>query len=140
MSYTEFVPYEHRSKNDLISEIRKLRKELSEYKDTTPKYDSVYDAAFDVIKRHFPAYTKERMLQKGRVRENVIPRQIFCYLLCRFTTLSLKAVGRYLDKDHSTVIHGRNTVEDICTYDKQFANMIGRMSGEFKKVLTVNNL
>jgi chromosomal replication initiator protein len=55
---------------------------------------------------------------KGRARHKqiVVPRQIAMYLLCEDAHLSTPEVGRLLNRDHTTVMHGM----------KQIANDIAR--------------
>ncbi|MGL4632674.1 MAG: chromosomal replication initiator protein DnaA, partial [Leadbetterella sp.] len=50
---------------------------------------------------------------KSRLREVVMPRQIAMYLAKNYTEMSLKNIGYHFGgRDHSTVIHGIQTVND----------------------------
>ncbi|MDX2189487.1 MAG: chromosomal replication initiator protein DnaA [Bacteroidota bacterium] len=70
--------------------------------------------------------TLEDVKSKSRKKELVIPRQVGIYLAKNYTTLSLKTIGLYFGgRDHSTVIHSIETVEDMMVTDKKFkAQMI----------------
>lgn len=58
---------------------------------------------------------------KTRKREIVEARQIAQSLILRFTSLSLKKVGeKFSNRDHSTIIHSKQTVLDLCETDKQY--------------------
>lgn len=50
-------------------------------------------------------------VSKGsRRHEEVAYRSVFFKLACKYTNLSLEAIGRYLNKDHCTVIHSNKNV------------------------------
>lgn len=52
------------------------------------------------------------ILSKTRKREVVIARQLFCYLTMTYYNYTLVQVGRFLSRDHSTVIHSVNAYTD----------------------------
>lgn len=52
------------------------------------------------------------ILSKTRKREVVIARQLFCYLTMTYYNYTLVQVGRFLARDHSTVIHSVNAYTD----------------------------
>lgn len=52
------------------------------------------------------------ILSKTRKREVVIARQLFCYLTMTYYNFTLVQVGRFLSRDHSTVIHSVNAYTD----------------------------
>lgn len=58
---------------------------------------------------------------KNRKRELVKVRQLCMYFQKLFIpNASLKTVGIYWNRDHSTIIHARQTVQDLCDTDKQY--------------------
>jgi chromosomal replication initiator protein len=60
-----------------------------------------------------------------RHMQEVRPRQVFYYLCRKYTTLSLKQIGNYTGgRDHSTVIHGAKSIENLMSYDKKFRAQI----------------
>jgi len=62
---------------------------------------------------------------KTRKREVVRARQIAMYFSKKLTQHSLKTIGLHFGgRDHSTVIHANNTVEDQIETDDQFASMV----------------
>ena len=62
---------------------------------------------------------------KTRKREVVRARQIAMYYSKQLTQHSLKTIGLHFGgRDHSTVIHANNTVEDQMETDNQFHNMV----------------
>ena len=62
---------------------------------------------------------------KTRKREVVRARQIAMYFSKKLTQHSLKTIGLHFGgRDHSTVIHANNTVEDQIETDDQFESMV----------------
>jgi chromosomal replication initiator protein len=71
---------------------------------------------------------------KTRLREVVLPRQIAMYLAKEFTTLSLKAIGYHFGgRDHSTVIHAIQTVNDLIDFNRDVAGHVKELKDGFKK-------
>jgi len=68
----------------------------------------------------------EVLKKKNRKRERVIARQMICFFARKYTTLTLCEVGNLVGgKDHTTVIHSVNTVNDfIHIKDGRFLKMI----------------
>lgn len=53
--------------------------------------------------------------QHTRVRQTMFARQLFQYLCFKFTTKTFKAIGSLTEHvyDHSTVIHSKDTIENV---------------------------
>lgn len=67
----------------------------------------------------------EKLKDKIRKREIAQARQIAMYFTKEFTKSSLKTIGLYFGgRDHSTVIHAINTVNDLCDTDKEFKKYV----------------
>jgi chromosomal replication initiator protein len=70
---------------------------------------------------------------KTRLREVVMPRQIAMYLAKHYTALSLKNIGYHFGgRDHSTVIHAIQTVNDLIDIDKQIAHQVQELKDKLK--------
>jgi chromosomal replication initiator protein len=68
---------------------------------------------------------EDRVRGKTRKREVVRARQIAMYFCKEFTQNSLKTIGLHFGgRDHSTVIHANNTVEDQMETDEQFRSTV----------------
>lgn len=70
----------------------------------------------------------ENMKGSIRKREIVIARQLF-YYGCKalFPDIPLKAIGRFMGhRDHSTVIHGVKTINNLCDIDKGFLKQVNK--------------
>lgn len=70
---------------------------------------------------------------KTRLREVVLPRQVAMYLAKEMTSLSLKAIGYHFGgRDHSTVIHAIQTINDLIGVDKELAANVKALKTKFK--------
>ncbi len=69
--------------------------------------------------------SEERVRAKTRKREVVRARQVAMYFCKHLTQHSLKTIGLHFGgRDHSTVIHANNTVEDRMDTDDHFKNTV----------------
>lgn len=59
----------------------------------------------------------ETLQGKCRKREYVMPRQIIMYLLVAYTDMTYVNIGSVFHKDHTTVIHSKNTIKDLMSVD-----------------------
>ena len=90
-----------------------------------PKIPLTTDEKIEVIKEEvskFRRITFEEANIKSRKRELVMVRQEMMTLIYEVTPLSLKSIGRLFKKqfDHSSVLHAKDTIADLCFSDKQF--------------------
>lgn len=103
-----------------------------------------------VLKKEYVAVTPEKIISvvseyyhitpaeiksKKRTSRIVIPRQVAMYLLRELTELSIVEIGEYLGgRDHSTVLHGINKVEELLEKDAVFNievnNLRKKITGE----------
>jgi chromosomal replication initiator protein len=61
---------------------------------------------------------------KSRKRELSESRHIICFI-GQFANLSLRTIGSALsDRDHATIIHGRDKAVDIMQYDENFKKQV----------------
>lgn len=78
----------------------------------------------DVVAEHFNI-SKEDITSKKRNSEYVLPRQIIMYLCRHMTESSLQMIAAYLGKkDHTTVIHGVEKIEEKIQTDEDLRNKI----------------
>lgn len=78
----------------------------------------------NVVAEHFNI-SKEDITSKKRNSEYVLPRQIIMYLCRHLTETSLQTIASLLGKkDHTTVIHGVEKIEDKIKTDEDLANKI----------------
>jgi chromosomal replication initiator protein len=65
------------------------------------------------------------MASHRRARAVSRPRQVAMYLCRELTPLSLPAIGRRFDRDHTTVMHACNIVVARMRDDQEFAAAVG---------------
>lgn len=98
------------------------------------------DVSVDYIQKTVADYFKvELELMKGKVkkREIVIPRQTAMYFCKRYTQLTLALIGEnFGGRDHSTVIHALESVEDMMKTDANFKNSVDELTKKFKSRIT----
>jgi len=69
--------------------------------------------------------TKDDLLSKTRKRQIVQARQIAMYMSRNLINCSLSTIGSEIGgKDHATVLHACNTVNDLMTTDKSFRQYV----------------
>ena len=74
---------------------------------------------------HYFGISDEIFLSKTRKREIVQARQIAMYLSRSLTKTSLSSIGAQLGgKDHATVLHACNTVNDLMDTDRSFRGFV----------------
>ena len=79
----------------------------------------------------------ENIKSKTRKREITQARQISMYFAKQLTKASLKNIGAYFGgRDHSTVIHACQTVNDLIDTDKRFKEDVE----ELEKRIKINTL
>ena len=72
------------------------------------------------------------ILSNTRKREVVQVRQVAMYFAKQLTKMSLKSIGARLGKkDHATVLHAINTVNNLMETDRRFKNQIEELERKF---------
>lgn len=73
----------------------------------------------NIIKSSIQDFFKIDINQKTRKRE-VVEARFMYYELCRKNRMSLAQIGRFVGKDHATVLHGTKRFEILCEVDIDF--------------------
>jgi len=74
---------------------------------------------------------ENKIRDKTRKKEIVLARQIAMYLAKNLTLSSLKTIGLHFGgRDHSTVIHACNTIEDYKVTDPSFGKILGEIKNK----------
>lgn len=94
------------------------------------------DVSVDFIQKTVADYFKvslDSLKAKVKKREIVIPRQVAMYFCKRYTQLTLALIGEnFGGRDHSTVIHALESVEDMMKADSNFKNSVEELSKKLK--------
>ena len=64
---------------------------------------------------------------RTRCREYVAAREIFCYVVREFTGIGVSTLGRYLERDHATVLHCLHNVESRMEVDARYRREVLRL-------------
>ncbi len=76
----------------------------------------------------------DQLKAKTRKKEIVIARQVAMYFAKEYTDFSLKSIGEYFGgRDHSTVIHAIQAVNELIETNKNFKTSIQELQGKFPK-------
>ena len=77
----------------------------------------------------FYGLTPIQVKGKSRLRSFVKARFISMYLLRRRTGLTLKEIGRMFHRDHTSIIHAIQTVEEVLSlkYDNDYQEEIKKL-------------
>ena len=89
------------------------------------------DTVIDAVTEYF-GVDREALVGKKKNKEIVEPRQICIYLITEFLTLPLVKIGEIFGgRDHTTVLHARNKIEEqsktdgrISVYVKDLKDML----------------
>lgn len=85
-----------------------------------------------VVCEHFDV-DENKLREKNRKKEVVIARQIAMYLSKKLTRSSLKTIGlHYGGRDHSTVVHAFNTIEDQISVDKKLSETLNEIKNKIE--------
>lgn len=91
----------------------------------------------DYIQKTVSTYfsiTPEQMKGKSRKREYVVARQVAMYFSKEYTTHSLKSIGAHFGgRDHSTVIHAVQAVNDLMETDGKFKGSMQELTKKLKR-------
>lgn len=94
------------------------------------------DVSVDFIQKTVAEYFKvdlESLKSKIKKREIVIPRQVAMYFCKRYTQLTLALIGEnFGGRDHSTVIHALESVEDMMKTDSNFKSAVEELGKKLK--------
>jgi chromosomal replication initiator protein len=94
------------------------------------------DVSVDFIQKTVSEYFKvdlDSLKSKIKKREIVIPRQVAMYFCKRYTQLTLALIGEnFGGRDHSTVIHALESVEDMMKTDSNFKSSVEELGKKLK--------
>jgi chromosomal replication initiator protein len=72
--------------------------------------------------------TRDQLKGKRRTNSVALPRQMAMYLMRRMTTLSLSEIGRFFDRDHTTVIHACEKIERLRVVDRTMRDTVEHLA------------
>ncbi len=90
--------------------------------------DAVVLSIIDRVSERFHVEIS-RLLGSRRTQDITWARQVAFYLARETTTLSFPAIGKYFNRDHSTIIHGCNAVRERMAERPMFASEVRKLIG-----------
>lgn len=91
--------------------------------DFRKKQSEISKVKITEIVMNFFNVSYNEMCEKNRRRHIVLARQILMHALAKHTKMSLHEIGKYLGGfDHTTIIHSRNTVDNLRSTNTDYAN------------------
>ena len=88
--------------------------------------------------RYIEMYTTEADLKsKSRMRDFIIPRHRYCYYAKLYSKQSLSTIGRFINRDHSTVINAVANIEGLMSTDEGFREETHRLEKIIRPSLAV---
>ena len=90
------------------------------------------DDILEKVCKHFNV-AQHQIISKSRRRDYVQVRQISMYLAQKYTKMSAARIGQLIgNRDHSTVIHSCNTIEQRLKIDKGFSEEVSSIERSFR--------
>ncbi len=90
------------------------------------------DDILEKVCKHFNV-AQHLIISKSRRRDYVQVRQVSMYLAQKYTKMSAARIGQLIgNRDHSTVIHSCNTIEQRLKIDKGFSEEISSIERSFR--------
>lgn len=71
----------------------------------------------------------DALFGRSRKREIAYARQLCIYLIKRKTKFTFSDIGRYFNRDHTTVIHSINAIKDLMDVDKNVRKDVAYFNG-----------
>ena len=89
----------------------------------------------DILEKvcHHYGVNQQHVFSKSRKRDYVQVRQVSMYLAQKYTKMPASRIGQLIgNRDHSTVIHSCNTIEQRLKVDKAFSAELSSIENSFK--------
>ena len=83
----------------------------------------------------------QHLIGRQRKADIVLARHLVCYLATKCTDRSLPQIGRYMgNKDHSTVLYGRDHIEKLRSEDDEFNQRVAWYQNKLSTLFTAKPL
>tara|TARA_Y100001937_G_scaffold20569_1_gene28700 strand:+ start:740 stop:1195 length:456 start_codon:yes stop_codon:yes gene_type:complete len=76
--------------------------------------------------------------KRTRRKKYVEARAIYYGLLRDYTTFGFTRIGRSIEKDHATVLHGHRNLQDWLVVDKRIMEIYNKLESKLKQILAEN--
>ena len=118
----KLIAYSNLEKTEITMEI--AEKELQNIISPDKPKEITPQLIIEVVSEHYQV-SIDQMVSKSRTNAIVRPRQVAMYLCKNMTGTGMQSIGALLGgRDHSTIIHGANKIEEECKTDKELQMQI----------------
>lgn len=83
----------------------------------------------------------EQICNPTRKRDIILPRQVIMHSACYYSNVPLRVIGQFFEGSqyhYSTVIHGRDLIDDLMEYDRVFRERIKRIQSRIELAFKLN--
>lgn len=106
--------------NHSVIDMDVVNEALKDYTDDQKEMITA-DTIIDAVTEYFNV-DRQSLIGKKKNKEIVEPRQICIYLITEFMTMPLVKIGEIFGgRDHTTILHARNKIEEQCKTDGRIA-------------------
>lgn len=91
-----------------------------------------FDMILEVTSEHYNL-NPDAIFSASRMRDISDARQVIMYLVHKHTQLSSPAIGHKLNRKHTTVLHGINSIKDRLPYSKELTEAVNAIETELFK-------
>ena len=94
-----------------------------------PTLQQIHKACITVMHMLYPELQNiNKLSELNRTKDLVMFRKIYCHI-CHSMRYTCHAVGKYIKRDHSSVVHSRNSVDDMLYIkDKSYMNAFDKIN------------
>tara|TARA_R110002167_G_scaffold10203_2_gene46985 strand:+ start:220 stop:540 length:321 start_codon:yes stop_codon:yes gene_type:complete len=96
---------------------------------TTRTVEDMEKKIFNLTDRVCESYniSNRELMLKTNLAYIVRPRQVLMYILRKEYKMTFERIATRFKKNHATVIHSVNSIENMMSYDKEFKNKINNL-------------
>lgn len=91
------------------------------------------DAILETVSSYFNISIKD-IFSSSRKQEIVSARQIAIYLISQNLSIPLSAIGNFLNRDHTTIMHAKNKIENDLKINKKLKLQISDINNQLSKI------
>lgn len=96
------------------------------------KKNVTFEDIKEIISTHFNISEKD-LLSNKKTRHIAQARQITMFFAKKYTNDTLQEIGKKMNRKHTTVIHGCNTIEDLKETDNDFKQVLSEIEVKIKQ-------
>ena len=91
------------------------------------------DAILETVSSYFNISIKD-IFSSSRKQEIVSARQIAIYLISQNLSIPLSAIGNFFNRDHTTIMHAKNKIENDLKINKKLKLQISDINNQLSKI------